>query len=89
MGKYEKEEKWPINAEQVFGKYTWKIVRQFSLVFSEYCTRLWYSLGSSSEHADPSLKHSRQSLSMVNECGNTEWSKTKQMVITTMQGREI
>ena len=26
---------------------------------------------------------------MVNECGNTERSKTKQMVITTMQGREF
>ena len=46
MEKYEEEEKWPINAEKVFAKYTWKIVRQFSLVFSEYCTRLWYSLGS-------------------------------------------
>ena len=45
--------------------------------------------GFTSEHADPSLKHSRQSLSMVNECGNTESSKTKQMVITNMQGREI
>ena len=45
--------------------------------------------GFTCEHDDPSLKHSRQSLSMVNECGNTEWSKTKQMVITTMQGREI
>ena len=45
--------------------------------------------GFTSEHADPSLKHSRQSLSMVNECGNTESSKTKQMVTTNMQGREI
>ena len=45
--------------------------------------------GFTCEHVDPSLKHSRQSLSMVNECGNIEWSKTKQMVITTMQGREM
>ena len=38
--------KWPINEENVFGKYSGKMVRQCWLVFSEHCNRLWYSLGS-------------------------------------------